>query len=129
MPCCVKDGQDEDAKEFLGLYSDALDEELVELRTNICIDKAVSGAGVDVLEEEAQLVDGQTGRKQGNTVCQSFFLCSRIDVADGCMDHKQASSVESPISRIFGGRSNSHPRSPGLTIPRVPIQKSWHPYL
>ena len=34
---------------------------------------------VDVLEEEAQWVDGQTGRKQGNTVCQSFFLCTGID--------------------------------------------------
>ena len=79
MPCCVKDGKYDDAKEFLGLYLDALDEELVELRTNICIDKAASGAGVDVLEEEAQLVDGQTGRKQGNTVCQSFFLCTGID--------------------------------------------------
>ena len=94
-------------KEFLGLYLDALDEELVELRTNIRIDKALSGAGVDVLEEEVQLVDGQTGSQQGNTVCQSFFLCSGIDVADGCTDHKQASSVESPISRVFGGRSYS----------------------
>ncbi|KAH9998355.1 hypothetical protein BJV77DRAFT_749575 [Russula vinacea] len=33
--CCVKDGKHEDAEVFLGLYLDALDEELVELRTYI----------------------------------------------------------------------------------------------
>ena len=57
MPCFVKDGKHEDAMEFLGLYLDALqgalDEELVELRTNIGIDKADSAAGVNELEEEA----------------------------------------------------------------------------
>jgi hypothetical protein len=67
---------------------DALDEELVELRANIRIDKAASGAGVDEFEEEAQLVEGQTERKQGYMVRQSFFLCTGINVADRCMDHE-----------------------------------------
>ena len=97
MPCCVKDGKHEDAKEFLGLYLDALqgalDEEVVELSTNIGIDKADSAAGVDELEEEARLV--QIGLGESNdTRCANHLSfsapgqCTGIDVADGCMDHK-----------------------------------------
>ena len=95
VPCCVKDGKHEDAMEVLGLYLDALqgglDEELVELRTNIGIDKADSAAGVNELEE-AQLV--QIGPRESNdTRCANLSFsaagqCTGIDVADGCMDHE-----------------------------------------
>ena len=82
--------------EFLGLYLDALqgalDEELVELHTNIGINKADFAAGVNELEEEAQLV--QIGLRESNdTRCANLSFsaagqCTGIDVADGCMDHE-----------------------------------------
>jgi ubiquitin carboxyl-terminal hydrolase 10 len=77
----VKDGKHEDAEEFLGLYLDALDEELVELR-NISTHKPASTSSVE---------DGQP--------------------EVGKRDYT-ASSVELPISRIFGGRSHSTVRAP-----------------
>ncbi|KAF8484504.1 hypothetical protein DFH94DRAFT_842406 [Russula ochroleuca] len=81
------DGKTEDAEEFLGLYLDALDTELVELHTYISTHKPASAPSVEELEEEARSAEGQTtaARKRDFT----------------------ASSVESPISRIFGGRSRS----------------------
>ena len=39
------------------------------------------------------------------------FSAPGLTVADGCMDHKQASSVELLVSRIFGGRSHSTVRA------------------
>ncbi|KAF8484498.1 hypothetical protein DFH94DRAFT_235293 [Russula ochroleuca] len=85
------DGKHEDAEEFLSLYLDALDEELAELRTYISTYKLTSASGVE-LEKEVQSTEGQT--------------------EVGKEDYT-ASSVESPISRIFGGRSHSIVRTPG----------------
>jgi len=71
----VKDGKHEDAEEFLGLYLDALDEELVELRTYISTHKPASASGVEELEEEVQSTEGQTEvGKQDYRVRQLFFL-------------------------------------------------------
>ena len=53
MPAyCVKDGENKDPKEFLRLYLDALDEELVELRTYISTHEPAS---VEKLEGEGQM--------------------------------------------------------------------------
>ena len=54
MACCVKDGQNRDAKEFLRLYLDALDEELVELQTYISTRKPVSSPSVEKSEGDSQ---------------------------------------------------------------------------
>ncbi|KAH9998276.1 hypothetical protein BJV77DRAFT_743795 [Russula vinacea] len=80
------DGMHENAEEFLGLYLDALDEELVDLRTYISTHKPASAPSVKEIEEEVQSAEDQTEA--------------------GKQDYA-ASSVESPISRIFGGRSRS----------------------
>jgi ubiquitin C-terminal hydrolase len=53
----VKDGKHQDAEEFLRLYLDALDEELVELHKIL---------NVKELEEEAQSAEGQTGVGEQN---------------------------------------------------------------
>jgi hypothetical protein len=53
----VKEGKYQDAEEFLRLYLDALDEELVELHTYINTRKILN---VKELEEEAQSAEGQT---------------------------------------------------------------------
>ena len=50
----VKDGKNKDAKEFLCLYLDALDEELVELQTYISMHEPASAPSVEILEGEGQ---------------------------------------------------------------------------
>ena len=57
---CVKDGKHEDAEEFLGLYLDALENELDELHTYIGAQKPTSALSVEELEKEAQSVEDQT---------------------------------------------------------------------
>jgi hypothetical protein len=72
---CVQDGQQQDAAEFLDLYLEALDEELVTPRTNISTHKSASAADVEERENETQLAEGQTeARGREYTVCQSFIL-------------------------------------------------------
>ena len=62
---CVKDGKHEDAEEFLALYLDALDEELVELHTYL----------ITQFREESESVEGQTEvGKLSCTVCRILFL-------------------------------------------------------
>jgi hypothetical protein len=73
--CCVKGGNHEDAEEFLGLYLDALDEELVELRTYISTHRPASASDVEELEEEVQSIEEQAAvGKRDHTVRQSSFL-------------------------------------------------------
>lgn len=60
----IKDGEQHDAKEFLDLYLDAIDEELVELHTLI-----------SACEEEARSAEGQTEvGKRDYTVRRVLFL-------------------------------------------------------
>lgn len=60
----IKDGEQQDAKEFLDLYLDALDEELVELHTLI-----------SACEEGARSAEGQTEvGKRDYTVRRVLFL-------------------------------------------------------
>ena len=51
---CVKDGKNNDAKEFLRLYLDALDKELVELQTYISMHETASAPSVEILEGDGQ---------------------------------------------------------------------------
>jgi hypothetical protein len=72
---CVKDGKHHDAEEFLSLYLDALDEELVYIGKH---KSASAPSVVEELEQEAQSAEGQTELgKQDYTVRQVFFLCLR----------------------------------------------------
>jgi hypothetical protein len=60
---------------FLGLYFDALDEELDTLRSSISTPKLVSTLKVERLEEETQTSEGQTEVKERDyAVRQLFFL-------------------------------------------------------
>ena len=52
---CVKDGKNEDAEEFLRLYLDALDEELVKLQAYTSTHEPVSASSVEKLEGEGQI--------------------------------------------------------------------------
>ena len=71
----MKDGRHENAEEFLGLYIDSLDEELVGLRNYIGTLKPVSAPSVEELEEGVQLAEGQTEvGKRDYTVRRLFFL-------------------------------------------------------
>ena len=62
---CIKDGKHEDAEEFLGLYLDALDEELVELHTYISTHRPASAPSIEELREEAQSAEGQAEAEVG----------------------------------------------------------------
>lgn len=74
MAYCVKDGRDHDADEFLGLYLDALDEELLKLRTYIGLHKPASTPSVENLEEETQSAEDLTeAGHRGYTVRQLSF--------------------------------------------------------
>jgi hypothetical protein len=85
----VKDGKHEDAEEFLGLYLDALDEELVELR-NISTHKPASTSSVE---------DGQPEvGKRDYTVRYSFS--TGLDIADICMDTNRRVQSSCP-SRVY----------------------------
>ena len=57
---CIKDGDQHDAEEFLGLYLDALDEELVKLGANISMRQPISAPSGEKLDEEVQSGLGQT---------------------------------------------------------------------
>ena len=50
---CVKDEKHEDAAEFLGLYLEALNEELVELQTYTSAHKPATAPSVGEVREEA----------------------------------------------------------------------------
>ena len=54
---CVKEGKHLDAEEFLGVYLDALDEELVELHTYTRTQRPPS---IEELNEKIQSSEGQT---------------------------------------------------------------------
>ncbi|KAH9998207.1 hypothetical protein BJV77DRAFT_1064759 [Russula vinacea] len=88
------DGKHEDAEEFLGLFLDALDRELVELQTYIRTHEPASVPNVEGFEGEVAVAKSGEGQTEAG---------KRDDTA---------SSIESPISRIFGGRSRSTVREP-----------------
>lgn len=72
---CIKDGEQQDAGEFLGLYLDALEEELVELHTYISMRKPASAPNVEELKKGALSAKVQTEvRKRDDTVRRLFFL-------------------------------------------------------
>ncbi|KAF8471381.1 hypothetical protein DFH94DRAFT_637134, partial [Russula ochroleuca] len=88
------DGQQQDAEEFFRLYLDALDEELRALLASISGHKSAAVTpGVEDREvSQSDLTD------VGFMVRRLLFLCTELP--------------ESPISRIFDGRSRSTIRAP-----------------
>ena len=67
LACCIKDDKNEDAKEFLSLYLDALDEELIDLHTYISTHKPASVLNP---EEDARSLKGLAEvRIRDHTVC------------------------------------------------------------
>jgi hypothetical protein len=72
---CVQSGQQQDAAEFLDLYLEALDEELVAPCTYTSTHKSASAPGVEEREDETQSAEGQTEeRRREYMVRQSFIL-------------------------------------------------------
>ncbi|KAN0116018.1 putative ubiquitin carboxyl-terminal hydrolase 3 [Russula decolorans] len=98
------DGQQQDAAEFLNLYLEALDEELVLVmpRAYTSTHKSASAPGAEEREDETRSADDQIEVRRREYT---------------------AKSVESPISRIFGGRSRFTVRVP--SIPDTVNFESW----
>lgn len=71
---CIQDGPQHDAAEFLDLYLEALDEELVTPHTYTSTHQSTSAPGVEKREDEAQSTEGQTEVRHEYTVRQSFIL-------------------------------------------------------
>ena len=65
---CVKDGKHEDTEEFLRLYLDTLDEELVKLQTYISTHQPVSASNVEKLEGEGP-TEEEEEKEQDYAVC------------------------------------------------------------
>lgn len=61
---------------FLGLYLDALDEELVALRSSFSTHKPASTLKVEGPEEETQSGDGQTEVGERDYMVRQFFFFS-----------------------------------------------------
>ena len=81
---CVKDGKHGDAEEFLCLYLDALDEELVELQTHT---SPVSAPSAEELEERVQSAEGQTEVVKREYMVRPFSflsLCTLLEIEDIC---------------------------------------------
>ncbi|KAI0267937.1 hypothetical protein BGY98DRAFT_925384, partial [Russula aff. rugulosa BPL654] len=93
------DGQQRDAEEFLSLYLDALEEEFPVLFSSISGDQ-FAGAALEVEEHEVY----QSGQTEVGS--QGF-----------------ADFVESPITRIFGGKFCSHVRT--SNNPDVVTTEDW----
>lgn len=72
---CVKDDKHQNAEKFLGLYLDALDEELVELHTFISTHMLASTASVEGFEDEAQQAGGQTEVGKREYAVRRLFFC------------------------------------------------------
>ena len=70
---CVKDGEQQDAEEFLSLYLDALDEELPALLVSISGRQSASAA-LEVEEREGSQSGRAEMESQGFVVRQSFHL-------------------------------------------------------
>jgi hypothetical protein len=89
----VKDGKSEDAEEFLRLYLDALDEELLVLLATISGHKSAPAApGV---EEHEVSQSGQTEMgKRGFSVRRLF--CAELGIIDGCMIMSRPSQSNRP---------------------------------
>ena len=84
---CVKDGKHEDAEEFLGLYLDALDDELVGLHTYIGTHRPASAPRIEELREVAQSASGQAGAEVGmrdHTVRRLFRVIRSLHRARRC---------------------------------------------
>lgn len=72
---CIQDDQQHDAAEFLDVYLEALDEELITPHTYTSTRKSASVPGVEKREDETQSTEGQAEvRRREYTVRQSFFL-------------------------------------------------------
>jgi hypothetical protein len=80
VACCIKDGEQHDAEEFLGLYLDALDEELLKLRINIVMRQPIPAPSREKLDEEALSGEGQTEVRKRESELRDYtvrrlFLC------------------------------------------------------
>jgi hypothetical protein len=74
----IKDGQQQDAEVFLGLYLDALDEELVELHTYISTHKPALVPSVDEIEGEIQSAWDKTEVGQRGYIPPLFSLVADV---------------------------------------------------
>ena len=143
LTCCVKDDKHEDAEEFLDLFLDALDEELVELRAYISTHKQASAPSAKDLEEEAQSAEGQTAQGKRDYAVRhlSFSLFTELDIANTCTDTdrqvqssrpSRAYSVEDPV-RPFARQAGPTPSlsKPGDLSNSTyrSVFPTFHPYI
>ena len=111
LTCCVKGGKNESAVEFLGLYLDALDEELVELHTYISTHKPASAPSRERFEGQSEV-----GARE-HPVCYYLPLFTILNVADLWMD----------INRQVQSRRPSHAYSVGGPVRQFACQASPTP--
>ncbi|KAI9446193.1 hypothetical protein H4582DRAFT_1904182 [Lactarius indigo] len=94
----MRGGHQEDAEEFLGFYLDTLEEELLGLLSSISPPKPASAVSDKVEEREEGLQSGAGWTEVGK---RNKMVLTRA-----------VKSVESPITRIFGGKFRSTLRAP-----------------
>lgn len=92
----MRGGHQEDAEEFFGFYLDTLEEELLVLLASITPPKPASAASKVEEREESQSGEGWTEVGKRNKMVPT----------------RTVKSVDSPITRIFGGKFRSTLRAP-----------------
>jgi hypothetical protein len=102
MVCGLQDSQEQDTTEVLGLYFEALDEELVALQTSMGAHKPFFALKVEELREETQAGRGQTGVGERDHTVRRFHFLSALSlrVADICMDANRRAQIRLP-SRAY----------------------------
>ncbi|KAH9981757.1 hypothetical protein BJV74DRAFT_778415 [Russula compacta] len=94
----MRGGHQEDAEEFFGFYLDTLEEELLTLFASISPSKPTSATTPKGDEREEESLSGEGWTEVGK---RNKMVLTRT-----------AKSVESPITRIFGGKFRSTLRTP-----------------
>lgn len=92
----MRGGHQEDAEEFLGFYLDTLEEELMSIVHSISPSSKPNSKPVEEKEEQDQGEDGwlEVGKRNRSVITRTI------------------KSVESPITRIFGGKFRSTLKAP-----------------
>ena len=102
---------------FLGLYLEALDEELFTLQSSIIKHKPTSTPKVDELEGEIRSGEGQTEvGERDYTVRRLFYLCTRFSVADVYGHARQVRSGLPSRAYLMEGPTQPYARLASLTL-------------